>query len=531
MRVRKRYSWATVSVGVTVTAALLAACGSTDGASAEGESIVMGMTDEVLATDPASGYDPGSWVVFNNVFQPLISFSKDGDEPQSEAAKTCTFQDSSSTVYSCTLRDGLKFSNGNALTSKDVKHSFDRTLKINDPDGPAVVLHSIKRISTPDARTVVFHLKAPDATFPQKIASGAGSIVDHREYPADKLRTRGAPVGSGVYTLDSYGKKEAAFSVNADYKGPAKPKNSAMVMKFFGDQKSLKKALVDSEVDLAYRGLATKDIASLVAGKSKHQESMQVVEGSSAELHHLVFNLDHPQTREHGVRKAVAHLIDRTALTRDVYRRTTEPLYSIVPAGITGHNTAFFDRYGERPHRAKAAKALRSAGISGKAKLTLWSTPVRYGPDTNREMEAIAAQLNASGLFDADVKVAETDQYEKGIAAGKYGVYVRGWVADFPDADNFTDPFFGEDNVLGNNYDADRIASELLPRTATQNSRSQTVEDFGAIQNLVAKDLPMLPIWQGRQYAVAHDHITGIEWTLDSSTVFRFWEIGKGSKD
>ncbi|MFD8748027.1 hypothetical protein ACFV01_34305, partial [Streptomyces sp. NPDC059616] len=36
--------------------------------------------------------------------------------------------------------------------------------------------------------TVTFHLNRPDATFPQKIASGAGSIVNHREYPADALR-------------------------------------------------------------------------------------------------------------------------------------------------------------------------------------------------------------------------------------------------------------------------------------------------------------------------------------------------------
>lgn len=529
MRVRKRYSWVARSASVAVTAGLLAACGS-GGGDSEDATIVMGMTDEVLATDPASGYDPGSWLVFNNVFQPLISFPKGGGDPQPEAAESCSFQDRSSKLYSCTLREGLKFSNGNDLTSKDVKYSFDRTLKINDPDGPAVMLHSVDKITTPDERTVVFQLKNPDATFPQKIASGAGSIVDHREYPADRLRKDNKPVGSGVYTLDSYDEKEAVFSINPDYLGPADAKNSGMTMKFFKDQKTLRTALVDRDIDLAYRGLATKDIAELEAATANDSEGIQVVEGSSAELHHLVFNLDHPETSELGVRKAVALLLDRAALSRDVYQRTTEPLYSIVPAGITGHNTAFFDLYGERPQRAKAAEALDEADISGKAELTLWSTPVRYGPDTNRQMEAIAKQLNASGLFKAKVRVAELDQYEKDIAKGKYGVYVKGWVPDYPDADNFTDPFFGEDNVLNNNYDPGRITSDLLPRTATQSNRGQTVEDFGAIQDQVAEDLPMIPIWQGRQYAVARDHITGIEWTLDASTVFRFWEIGKGAE-
>src|SRR5690606_36256727 len=149
-----------------------------------------------------------------------------------------------------------------------------------------------------------------------------------------------------------------------------------------------------------------------------------------------------------GVRKAIAPLLDREALIHAVYRGTATPLYSIIPAGIAGHNTAFFDTYGARPSRAKAAAALQDEGISGKVKLTLWSTPSRYGPATDEELTAIAKQLNASGLFDADMKSVDFEQYEKDVEAGKYGVYVKGWVPDYPDADNFTGPFFGEGNVL-----------------------------------------------------------------------------------
>ncbi|MCK1797947.1 ABC transporter substrate-binding protein [Streptomyces sp. XM4193] len=523
---RKRYGLIAPLTAVALAAGLLGGCGVTGG-SGDDDSIVLGMTDTVQSVDPASGYDPGSWLVFNNVFQSLLSFPKGGGGPQPEAAERCGFRDSNSRVFSCTLREGLRFSNGNELTSKDVKHSFDRTLAIDDPDGPAVMLQSLRKVSTPDELTAVFHLKKPDATFPQKIASGAGSLVDHRVYPADRLREDGDPVGSGVYTLESHDRQEAVFRTNPDYRGPAETDNSGVRMRFFEDQSKLRGALVAKEIDLAYRGLATKDLAAFDdAGRSEFDD-FKVVRGTSAEVHHLVFNLDHEQTSQRAVREAVAHLLDRPALTRDVYRRTTEPLYSVVPAGVTGHNTAFFDRYGERPQRGRAAAALRSAGIEGKAELTLWSTPVRYGPDTTRELRAVAGQLNASGLFDADVRVAELDRYEKGIAAGEYGVYVKGWVPDYPDADNFTDPFFGEGNVLDNRYDAGRITAELLPRTARESRRADTVEDFGAIQDQVARDLPILPVWQGRQYAVAQKDVTGVEWTLDASTVFRFWEIGR----
>ncbi|MCI0383907.1 ABC transporter substrate-binding protein [Streptomyces sp. CNQ085] len=527
---RKRARFRVLPVGTALVAALLTGCGDQQGTRAgEGGRIVMGMTDEVLAVDPASGYDPGSWLIFNNVFQSLLSFPRNGGEPQPEAARGCEFTDDGSQVFRCVLRDGLKFTNGNPLTSKDVKFSFERTLRIDDPDGPAVMLSGIEEIETPDAGTVVFRLGAPDATFPQKIASGAGSIVDHRFYPADELRTDGKAVGSGVYRLDSYGDEEAVFSVNPDYLGPAQVKNSGMTMKLFhGDQVALRRALSSGEVDLAYRGLAMDDIADLDAAASA-ENGVEVVEGTSAEVHHLVFNMEHPVTGKPGVRKAIAYLLDRSTLIRDVHRRTAEPLYSIVPAGVTGHNTAFFDAYGSRPQPGKAKGALRAEGITEKVELTLWATPVRYGPATVREFEEIAQQLNASGLFDAKVESVELEEYEKGVEAGEYGVYVKGWVPDYPDADNFTAPFFGEDNVLGNGYDAGRITSELLPRTAAASDRAATVKDFGEIQDIVARDLPVLPVWQGKQYAVAHEDVSGLEWTLDASTVFRFWEIGKGA--
>ncbi|CAM5578374.1 hypothetical protein SALBM311S_12273 [Streptomyces alboniger] len=172
--------------------------------------------------------------------------------------------------------------------------------------------------------------------------------------------------------------------------------------------------------------------------------------------------MNDPIAGQLGVRKAMAHLIDRDALVNDVYQGTATPLYSIIPAGITGHDPAFFDTYGDHPSKAKAAAALDADGISGKVKLTLWSTPARYGPATDSLLKAIAAQLNASGLFEADVQSVAFDQYEKDIKAGKYGVCVKGWVPDYPDADNFTSTLFGKGNVLDNNYGNNTITGTLV---------------------------------------------------------------------
>jgi peptide/nickel transport system substrate-binding protein len=526
--VNLRNQWPVLPIVAGLASGLLTGCGTDDGNSGgSGSSLVMGMSDDVLATDPASGYDPGSWLLFNNVFQSLLSFPKGGTEPQPEAAKECSFTDTETKVYKCTLKDGLKFSNGDSLTSEDVKFSFDRMLKINDDAGPAIMFPMLDKVEAPDAKTVIFRLNTPDATFPSKIASGAGSIVDHTQYDANKLRKDGKAIGSGPYELDSYGKKEAVFSVNNSYKGTAKTQNSGVTLKFFhGDQAALKKALQDDKVDIAYRGLTARDIADI--DSTNGSSGTEVVEGSSAEVQHLVFNMDDPVTGKLGVRKAIAYLLDRDALIRNVYEDTATPLYSIIPAGIAGHNTAFFDTYGARPSKTRAAAALRGDGITGKVKLTLWSTPSRYGPATDEELKAIAGQLNASGLFQADVKSVAFDQYEKDIAAGKYGVYVKGWVPDYPDADNFTAPFFGKGNVLSNHFTNGTITSTLIPRTAAQSDRAATDGDYGKLQDIVADELPVLPIWQAKQYAVTRENVYGLEYCLDASTVFRFWELSKG---
>lgn len=523
-----RNQWLALPLTSGLAATLLTGCGSESGGSAkDSDSVVVGMSDDVLATDPASGYDPGSWLLFNNVFQSLLSFPNGATEPEPEAARKCGFTDQQTKVFTCTLRDGLKFSNGNELTSKDVKYSFDRVQQINDKTGPALMFPMLDEVETPDAKTVVFKLKFPDATFPSKIASGAGSIVDHREYPKDKLRADGEAVGSGPYKLDSFDKDEAVFSVNSGYEGTAKTRNDGVTLRFFhGDRKGLKQAITDHDIDVAYRGLAAADIADIEKGGS--DSKMEVVEGTSAEVQHLVFNMKDPMAGKPGVRKAIAYLLDREALVDQVYQGTATPLYSIVPAGIGGHNTAFFDTYGARPQRDKAAAALRGAGIGGKAKLTLWSTPSRYGPATDQELRAIAKQLNASGLFEADVKSVEFEQYEKDIEAGKYGVYVKGWVPDYPDPDNFTQPFFGKGNVLSNHYENNDITGKIIPSTAAQRERTKSDKEYGKLQDIVANELPILPVWQAKQYAVVQESVYGVESCLDASTVFRFWELSKG---
>lgn len=154
---------------------LLAGCGT--GGGGDGKALVVGTTDSFRLSkenpaplDPATSYDIGGWNILGNTYQTLLRLPRSGTEPVPEAAEECHFTDKLGEQYRCTLRDGLTFSNGHRITSRDVKFSIDRQLAINDPNGPASLLANVT-VETPDPATVVFHLADPDATFPFKLAT------------------------------------------------------------------------------------------------------------------------------------------------------------------------------------------------------------------------------------------------------------------------------------------------------------------------------------------------------------------------
>jgi peptide/nickel transport system substrate-binding protein len=491
--------------------------------SEEGKPIAVGTTSAPSTLDPAASWD-SSWELFRNVYQTLLSYPNAATAPRPDAAKECAFTDASNQVYRCELRKGLTFSNGHKLDARAVKHSIDRIKKINVNGGPAGLLGSLDRVRAPSEREVVFHLNKPDATFPFVLATPAMSLVDPAGYPADALREDGSVVGSGPYTLRSYADGKRAELVRNDrYRGYAEPRNEAVTIEYFDTSDAMVKALRAGRIQVTYRGLAADDIVTLDGGTGKDAD-LQLVEGSGTDISYLVFNPKDPWAGKKPVRQAVAQLIDRAAIAHTVYQDTVDPLYSMVPNGLTGHTTGFFDEYGD-PSVGKARQVLTRAGITEPVPLTLWYTTDRYGSETARQFKEIERQLEASGLFEVTLKSRPWKTYVTGYQKGEYPVFGRGWFPDFPDAENFIAPFVGEQNALGTPYPATRITGDLLPRSRRESDRAAVVEEFEEAQEILVEDARLLPLWQGRQYVAASEDISGAERALDPSTIMMMWEL------
>jgi len=538
---RSRLGLAVGALGVASLVLAGCAAGGGDngggGGDAKGGDIIVGTTDKVTTLDPAGSYDNGSLAVQIQVFPYLVNTDYNSNEVGPALAESAEF--TSPTEYTVTLPKGLKWANGNDLTSSDVKFSFERNIKIADPNGASSLLYNLDSVEAPDDTTVVFHLKTEnDQVFPFILTSFPGAIVDDEVFSADALTSDDdivkANAFGGAYVISSYDfNKTVEFTPNENYKGLIDaPVNNSVVLSYFAESSNLKLAVQQGDVDVAYRSLSATDVEDL-SGNDK----VKVVDGPGGEIRYIVFNFN---TQPYGattaeadpakalaVRQAVADLVDRDAISEQVYKGTYTPLYSYVPEGFAGATEALKGLYGDgngAPDADKAKSTLEAAGVTTPVKLSLQYSPDHYGPSSGDEYALVKSQLEDSGLFEVDLKSTEWVQYSEDRTADVYPAYQLGWFPDYSDADNYLTPFFLKENFLGNHYDNPEV-NDLILKQAVEPDAATRTADIEKIQELVAGDLSTVPLLQGAQVAVAGTDVDGV--TLDASFKLRFASITK----
>lgn len=483
-----------------------------------GKAIRVGTSDVVSSLDPAGAYDAGSWALFSNVYQSLLTIRSGSDTPVPDAASACKFVGEKLNTYQCELRPDLKFSSGRAVTAEDVKFSFDRIKAINSDQGPAPLFNTLDSVKA-EGNTVTFNLSAGDATFPFKIATGAASIVDKDKYPAKALREGNKADGSGPFTLGAYAPGTSAeLKPNASYKGQGKISKTSVTVRYYKDSAELEQAWNDHGIEVAHRDMPPATLAALNPGlKDTRYEAT-----GGTETRSMVFNVRAGSpAAQPAVRQAVAAVLDRPKVAGEVYKGTVTPLFSLVPAGIAAHSTPFFDAW-PTPNGLTAKKLLKDAGITAPVTINLG---VNVRGANIAEAEEIKKQLESTGLFHLTIKPVEVwADFQKAYAAGAFDAYTIGWIADFPDADNFLAPLVGADSSMNNGF-SNKAVDDLITRTQSFSDRAGAANDFRDLQKLVAQEVPMLPIWQKKDYVMSREAVTGAQFLSDGTGVWRLWEL------
>jgi peptide/nickel transport system substrate-binding protein len=291
-------------------------------------------TDLIRITDPAAITDAASTVLALNVFQRLMTADPAGSVLKPDAARDCLF--TSSTTYTCTLNEKLAFHNGHPLTSSDVKFSIERAYRLKVPGSSAAALSSLRRVQTPDQKTVRFVLSRVDTQFGWALASPAASIVDEEIYDADRVRDLNDAIGgSGPFMVNKYTGNQLQLSRYEDYVGRNRAQLPGLVYRSVADSPTIEDAMTKGVVDVVWRGLDTPAVTrfSQQVGQNPNHETTngftQHVLGGARVLQ-LEWSPNSPMRSNKALRQAIA-----VALQRD---RTSD---SIVPNGVVGHTAAF----------------------------------------------------------------------------------------------------------------------------------------------------------------------------------------------
>ena len=258
----------------------------------EGGSIKVGISQDLDSLDPHKAVAAGTKEVLFNIYEGLVKPDKDGNLVEAVASSYSVSDDAK--VYTFTLRDGVKFHNGNAVTAEDVKYSIDRCADTSNGE-PLVSAYSIiESVNILDEKTVEIRLTESNTEF---LAYMTTAIIP-KDY--DKLDTE--PVGTGPFKYVSRSPQEnVILEKNEDYWGE-KAHLDKVEFKIVADADMLVTNLKGGSIDMAMR-LTSSQAAELTDGFHIEEGTMNLVQA-------LYLNNDAEPLNNEKVRQALCYAVN-----------------------------------------------------------------------------------------------------------------------------------------------------------------------------------------------------------------------------
>lgn len=464
-------------------------------AQARKDSAVLGMVLE-----PAPGLDPTmasaaaiGEVVHYNVLEGLTKITMDGSVVPLLAESWAVDPDGKS--YTFKLKKGVKFSDGEAFDSSDVKFSFERAKAPGSTNkAKKAVFDNISRIDTPDPLTVIVVLNQADGNFLFRMGENTAVILD----PKSAATTATKPVGTGPFKLDAWAKGASiTLGRNEGYRNPAAVKLSKVTFRFINDPAAQVAALLAGDID----GMAR--FGALQSLKQFQGDARFAVVGGGTEGKTIVsINNKKKPFDDVRVRRAIAAAIDRKAIIDGSQEGLAKPIGShLVPT-----DAGYIDLTATNPYDPEKAKALlKEAGVATPLNVTLTLPPPEYA---RKGGEIVAAQLAKVGIV-AKIENVEWAQWLSGPFKGNFDLTMISHVEPL-DFDRYADPAY----YWGYNSKA---FNDLLAKYNGTTDPKGRLKLVGDIQRQLATDSVNVYLYQLPQFAVSKKQLKGL-WS--SSPIF-----------
>jgi peptide/nickel transport system substrate-binding protein len=390
-------------------------------------------------------------------------------------------------TYIFHLHLGVKFCDGRPLTSRDVKWSFDTLLQGKVRSTKASTYRFVDRIEAPDDQTVVFHLKEPWAALLWNVAGGAGMGIVPYGSGGEMSQE---PIGSGPFRfVQAEQDKEVLIERNDNYWGD-KAKVSRVRFMVVPDATTRALELRKGSADLAINALALDTVLTL-----EREPKLRVLQGPGTVLGYVTFNLRDPILKDVRVRQAIACALDRQPLIHYLMRDTARLAASVLPPESWAYD-GDVPQYSYDP--AKARQLLDAAGYPVNNGVRFHLTMKTSTEESSRAMAAVfQQQLRDVGIV-LDIRSFEFATFFADVTHGEFQVYSLRWVGGNEDPDIFEYAFHSSriiPNGANRQYYSNPRVDALIGKARTEIDLNTRKQDYAAIQQILAEDLPYVDLW------------------------------------
>ena len=254
-------------------------------ASGSTDTIIIGTTDEVNSLDANDAYATHDWEIIKNTGQGLLGYTPGTADLVPALAADFPVVSEDGLQYTFTLKDGLTFADGTAVTAESFVYAWDRLNTLEGQVSGLVQVY-VDTVEAVDDKTIVYTLDYPIGFFSALAATAPFVPVNPAQYPADEIVAYPDVIdGVGAYRMVSHSVGEQmVLEANPNYSGDA-PAIANVIVKYFADPTTMGNAVEKGEIDIAWRTLGPVESARL-----QEVEGLTVEKIDAPALRYMVFN-------------------------------------------------------------------------------------------------------------------------------------------------------------------------------------------------------------------------------------------------
>ncbi|MBE9045858.1 peptide ABC transporter substrate-binding protein [Pleurocapsales cyanobacterium LEGE 10410] len=496
--------------------------------------ISVGTTLKPRTLDPADNYELAGLNIIYNTCESLYTYEVGTTEIEPLLATAMPEVSEDGLTYTIPVREQVTFHDGTDFDAEAMEFSLQRFMQ--NGGKPSFLLADV--IDTVDATgkyELRVNLKQPFAAFPALLAFPGACAVSPQVYQIGEAEFKpNIMVGTGKYRLNQFKSDSISLDVNQNYWGDKPANEGVNIQMYAGNSANLFNSFTTGAIDVAYQSLDPQQIETLI----KDTENIQVIEGSGTVVNYLVLNLKQEPLDLLEVRQAIASIINRALINDRVLKGQAEPIYSLVSTAFDAYQPTFDSLYGDS-NTAKARELLIKAGYSTEnpAIIEIWHPSGSITRGIVADTIKAYAERELGGMIQFIPNSVESASFFGNLSKGVYPTALVDWYPDFLDPDNYIQPFLscseglseagcetGAAQSRGSFYFSDR-ANKLIEQSRQEQDPAQRKAIFIELQEILAQDVPYVPLWQTKDYAFAQDYIDGV--VINPSQTFPFWTIDK----